>query len=303
MSESGDNGIEWWSRISMGLGGFFIFLWSVAFSGLGFTSIYVHGMVLPIFGLLSVPLAIWGIIKSTFNPPVWRKWRTIGFVAILIMGYFGTTHILPAPVYTSDFESETTYRLPFDGEWYTLAGGDSLDRNYHVATAAFRWAYDFTILKEGKRFEGKRDHVEDYFCFGKPVVAPADGEVVTVEKGNPDRDPGESSYNSILGNHLVIETAPEEYLFLAHLQQGSIKPEKGATVERGEAIAECGNSGRTLRPHLHIHLQASKSFPWAKGLPLRFSGFRSNGETVSRGIPAGESNPKTRDGTFVQHLN
>jgi len=46
----------------------------------------------------------------------------------------------------------------------------------------------------------------------------------------------------------------------------------GDFVDIGTPIGRCGNSGRTTRPHLHIHAQDLESFAFdrAIGVPIAF---------------------------------
>jgi murein DD-endopeptidase MepM/ murein hydrolase activator NlpD len=58
---------------------------------------------------------------------------------------------------------------------------------------------------------------------------------------------------------------------------------RGDRVQAGQQVGECGNSGNTSEPHLHIHLMDD----WEDGLPLYFYGYRSGGTLVERGMPKG----------------
>lgn len=63
---------------------------------------------------------------------------------------------------------------------------------------------------------------EDYYAYGQPVLAPADGTVITVVDGLPDNQPQiETNEQHLAGNHVVIQTGESEFVFLAHLQPGS----------------------------------------------------------------------------------
>jgi murein DD-endopeptidase MepM/ murein hydrolase activator NlpD len=44
----------------------------------------------------------------------------------------------------------------------------------------------------------------------------------------------------------------------------------GHRVEAGETVAECGNSGASLQPHVHLQVSDSLDWPTARGLPIRF---------------------------------
>lgn len=89
------------------------------------------------------------------------------------------------------------------------------------------------------------------------------------------------------GNHVIIQTAADEYLLIAHMQEGSVQVGKDDHVVAGEQLGLVGNSGNTSESHIHIHIQDSSDFfaPSAVGLPLRFSGYLANGESVDPGGP------------------
>ena len=63
-----------------------------------------------------------------------------------------------------------------------------------------------------------------------------------------------------------------------HLAPGSIVVKSGDTVEAGQHIGNCGHSGHSSEPHLHFHVQDSKDFDTAMGLPVRFSNVRRDGD-------------------------
>ncbi len=185
----------------------------------------------------------------------------------------------------ADYQSDVTFRLPFDGLWYTFWGGDDALHNYHVAAAPQRHAYDFVVWKDGSTFSGDGIALEDYYCYGQPVLAPAAGDVVTVVDDLPEVKPQvEMDSEHPAGNHVVIQVAEGEYLFVAHMQPGSIQVRVGETVSAGQVIGLAGNSGNTSEPHIHVHLQdtpdmfttdesgAITGLSDAQGLPLRLHG-------------------------------
>lgn len=290
---------EWWTRAAIGLTVLAFVTWMYVLFGSGIWSVAAHSYLVPILGAFTLPVTFWGVVKTVFNPPLLRRRRIVGFALLIATAVFCTVPMFPAPVSTGGWTSEHAYRLPFEGEWYTTAGGPHLERNYHAVASWSRWAYDFTVRKDGSRHSGDGESLEDYYCFGRPVLAPVGGKVIRLEGSLKDAPPGEHDETSTLGNHLVIEVGPREYLFLATLKKNSLDVEVGDVVSPGQKVAECGNSGRTFLPHVHVHLQNRARFPLAEGLPLRFTEYRADGEIVSRGMPLGAGEGGTPEGQRV----
>lgn len=142
---------------------------------------------------------------------------------------------------------------------------------------------------------------ETFSGFGRPVVAVADGEVVRTRDWQPDarawlgpigitlfmvlgavRELGGAG--AVLGNHVVIRIAPRRYAVVAHLRRRSVRVRAGDRVSAGQQIAECGNTGNTTEPHVHVQLSDSAHPAFAAGLPMAFrladgtTGVPANGE-------------------------
>lgn len=144
--------------------------------------------------------------------------------------------------------------LPFWGEWEITQGHDGKLTHRDE----WRHAWDFEVLDEnGQRFTDTGNFADDYNCFNKPVIAPADGIVQDVEDGIADNIVGEVNVDKNWGNSVVIKHDENIYTKVSHLKKGSVKVEKGAIVKRGEVIASCGNSGRSPEPHLHFQVQST----------------------------------------------
>jgi len=89
------------------------------------------------------------------------------------------------------------------------------------------------------------------------VLAPADGTVVSVSDIHPDEPIGELGQTPSYGNHITLEIGNHRYAIMAHLEQGSARVSEGERVRLGQQIAAVGDSGNSLWPHLHIHVQDS----------------------------------------------
>lgn len=193
---------------------------------------------------------------------------------------------ISVPAYpTDDYETRTTLRLPFDGEWWVFWGGRSREENYHRASALQRYAYDFVVRRDGSTHRGDGSRNQDYWCQGEPVLAPAAGTVVVAEDGVSENVPGEMNADEKLGNHVVIDHGNGEFSLFAHLQTGSVAVATGEAVEPGTPVGTCGNSGNSSEPHLHYQLQSGPDFFTSKSVPAPFHDYLADGEPVEAGEP------------------
>ncbi|HRY31460.1 MAG TPA: urea transporter [Bacteroidales bacterium] len=144
--------------------------------------------------------------------------------------------------------------LPFFGEWAVSQG----HRGKHTHKDQWQHAWDFEIRDENKSYHsGDGSRKEDYYCFGKPVVAAADGWITEATGYIDDNEVGEMNLVQNWGNTVIIRHAENLYTKMCHLKQGSVKVNKGDYIRKGELIGACGNSGRSPRPHLHFQVQAT----------------------------------------------
>ncbi len=176
------------------------------------------------------------------------------------------TPTAPAPE-----RNTTTLSLPFKDAWSVTWGGDTRELNYHHDTPNQRFAFDFVVVDgSGKTFKGNGAQNEDYYAFGREVLAPADGIVTDVISGVRDNTPGSMNSYSGLGNAVFIRHGEQEVSVLAHLTLGSIKVKVGDKVQRGQVVGLCGNSGNSSEPHLHYHLQNGVVIQDAVGIKCYF---------------------------------
>ncbi|WP_406685205.1 peptidoglycan DD-metalloendopeptidase family protein [Seonamhaeicola sp. MEBiC1930] len=175
--------------------------------------------------------------------------------------------------------NETKLILPFNGEWTVFWGGDTKELNYHVESEAQKNAYDIVITdKNGKTFKTDGKTNEDYYAFGKELIAPCDAEVVLAVDGVKDNIPGELNPIYVPGNTVILKTANNEYLFFAHFKQNSIVVKQGQKVKQGELLGLCGNSGNSSEAHLHFHIQNVEDMNKATGAKCYFDEITVNGE-------------------------
>jgi len=140
-----------------------------------------------------------------------------------------------------------------------------------------RYAYDFLMMDEsGKTYFGEDPaDVRAYECYGKAVLAPADGTVVEIGTNCEDGkimlpDDMEITAKDIRGNYVLIKHAENEYGFIGHLLPQSICVKVGEKVQVGQIIAKCGNTGNSSEPHVHFHVQDGIDFYTSAGIPISF---------------------------------
>jgi hypothetical protein len=200
-------------------------------------------------------------------------------------GFFVRQPVKAYPTAYLEYSTRTALRLPFQDAWFVLWGGRVLAENIHVLSPDERFACDFLLRKDGAPCAGDCSTNAQHFAFGQPILAPAAGKVVAAVDGVPDNVPGKANGRQPLGNYVVIDHGGGEFSFLAHLQNGSLAVKAGKKVHAGDVLARCGNSGRSMQPHLHYHLQSSPKPFQGDGLPAFFVDYVADGQAVERGEP------------------
>jgi hypothetical protein len=164
---------------------------------------------------------------------------------------------------------KTRLGLPFEGAWGVVQGMDS--DGTHTSYAAY--ALDF-VPAEAPASEAdfrKRTKLVDHPCYGRPILAPADGRVVWARDGGRELPPFRESRRHEAGNFVIIEHAPDELTEFRHLKKGSLAVKVGDLVRRGQVIGQCGNSGNAVTPHLHFAFLGS--FNPIATRPMRLSDY------------------------------
>jgi hypothetical protein len=140
----------------------------------------------------------------------------------------------------------------------------------------------------GWRAAAATEPPERFAGFGRTLLSPIAGRVVAVH----DLEVDHAAYRSapagltfllgqgrrvragvlgIAGNHVVIAASEHgPFVLLAHLRQGSARVHAGDRVAAGEPVGECGNSGNSVQPHVHLQVSDSTDWPVARGLPICF---------------------------------
>lgn len=219
-----------------------------------------------------VSVAGYAVIRRRLSAPIVSA-IVLG-AAVLVPGMW-PKGLLAIPYPGPDAPS-VTIRVPTDRPMRVYWGGEAIEHNYHALYPDQRWAYDLVVEPAGVG----SSRLEDYGCYGVPVLAPIGGRIFGVLDGEPDQPPGVVADTDVFaGNHVVIELeATKTYLLIAHLARGSVAVKPNDRVSEGDVIGKCGSSGRTSEPHVHIHHQRQPIGPYpiglAEGLPLAFRGDR-----------------------------
>jgi hypothetical protein len=145
-----------------------------------------------------------------------------------------------------------------------------------------RFGLDLKLVDaEGREFKGTGKRNEDFFAWGQPLRAPADGVVVSVDNAQQDNTvigtenlwtPGDVETEPMqgFGNHVLINHGQGEFSLLAHVRAGSVVVGKGDRVRAGQVVAQVGNSGSSLGPHLHYELRTGWGLKGITGMPAYF---------------------------------
>jgi murein DD-endopeptidase MepM/ murein hydrolase activator NlpD len=184
----------------------------------------------------------------------------------------------------------TRLTLPFSGIWGVIQGFDSGETHTGYATFAIDFA---PAVRAGTREPPRGAPLGQFPCYGRPVLAPADGTVVAAAGGARDW-PGHAKGRGD-GNFVILQHAPAEYTEFRHLAAGSVNLKVGDRVRRGDWIGRCGNSGNAGTPHLHIGFLSSVDPIVTR--PMVFSGYQV---LTGAGWKPGDGTP--RKGEFLRNV-
>lgn len=187
-----------------------------------------------------------------------------------VVGLWFLPHTPPIP---APEKHTAELALPFEGQWLVLWGGDTRELNQHHGAPNQKYGFDFVgVGPNGKTHKNEGKKNEDYYAFGRKVLAPGDGIVTDVIRGVRDNTPGSMNPYSALGNAVIIRHRKHEVSVIAHFKQKSIRVEVGDKVKKGQVLGLCGNSGNSSEAHIHYHLQNTPVIQDGTGIKCVFSG-------------------------------
>jgi len=252
------------------------------------------------------------VVEAAQTPPFFGKRRVVVARSI---GRFSAQDVAPLIAYLADPLPTTAVVLvrprlcptrarlvfPYAGRSAILDGHDALSHHRlwnfaHPKLKAFgvvdntqRYALDIVAVDDqGAMFRGDGKRNRDWFSWGHPVRAPAEGRVIATHDGQPDNDVvgDENRWTdrdftkdeaSSDGNYVLIDHGEGEMSLLAHLREGSVKVHKGDLVHAGDVVAEAGNSGSSLGPHTHYELRDGWGLKGVHARPAYFRDVRIAG--------------------------
>jgi hypothetical protein len=190
-------------------------------------------------------------------------------------------HVLGAPVKGAD--------------WIADDGPSNDEDNHHRrgvvvldgrAVDSRRYAIDWMRTMDGVTYSGDARDVHSYYCYGKPVLAVADGRVVTARDGLPENIPGHGdafhpaipiTLDTIAGNTITLDIGGGQFAYYLHLQPGSLRVKAGDHVRRGQMLGRIGATGDAREPHLHFEVTDSAKALAGDGLPYLIDRYRLQG--------------------------
>ena len=209
--------------------------------------------------------------------------------------------------------------LPFLGTWQ-VTQGHTCDTNHRRGRLGGQFSWDFVAVRDmghlGAPGFDTSHRNDDSETFGRSLISPVTGTVVSVVDGVDDNDaqnsfPRRSLAEAtrhprwFLGNHVVLDAGRGVFVLLAHLKKDSVVVRPEAVVHKGDPIAQAGNSGNTMLPHVHIQVMdgADPADSAVSGIPALFrdyvevttGGEKTEREMIVRRLTAGDP----PDGAFV----
>ena len=195
---------------------------------------------------------------------------------------------VPLTIEPHAYQQKVRLVFPLAGEALIWDGHDFLShhrrldfdhavvRQLGLTSNSGRYSLDIVLVdRAGELRRAGSDRPEDNLSYRQPVLAPGDG-VVVAATGDVDEahvtslEELERNPMALFGNYIVIDHGNGEFSRLGHLFPGSLRVAIGQRVHAGDVVAQVGNSGSSLFPHLHYELGRTADL-FGEGLPAVFS--------------------------------
>ncbi len=174
-----------------------------------------------------------------------------------------------ASVAVRSYKSPIVYRAPLAGQWLMQAIPGV--QSHHRFNPSTEFAVDFFKLgPDGHMVHDDKLKAANFYGFGAPVMAAADGTVVAVIMAGMKKDFRAAN----AGNLVTIRHEKDgvvEYSSYGHLRTGSVHVKPGDRVAQGQTIGEVGDTGDSAAVHLHFQVNVGPDAFTSKSLPATFS--------------------------------
>lgn len=249
---------------------------------------------------------LYAFVFSRFEYPLIEIYSVL-IAALFVKAYFSESNgekvkkrkfIMPVLTLVSTFyviaeeykhQPETGYNLsrPIqteEGEALIVGkGGNTILFNHHIVDKRQSYAVD-VAMKIGffDTWGMLTGDASDFTIFGKEILSPCRGTVISARLSLEDQVPGETLESTPEGNAIELEckgSNGKAYIFrYAHLKQNSSGLKVGDEIEKGAILGKVGNTGNTSWPHLHIDVIEKDS---QQAVPIFFGGkFLRAGEVL-----------------------
>jgi len=257
--------------------------------------------------LLGLALLVVGFVLALVLPGE-GAWRT-ALVAVLVVpgAYLAVGRSLggasaPRP---SDGAPTVVLAAVVQGRWTAVNSPTTRVPSHGTHGYAQTWAVDLLVDGDLAAPGGAFGDPAELASFGVPVRSAVAGVVVAASDGQRDHRTRrgvagfawflpESTVRAfggmtrVLGNHVVVRAEPspvqgvDVHVLVCHLRRGSLAVRTGQQVRAGEELGQCGNSGNSTQPHVHLQAMTGPDPRRATGLPFRFAvaDLPADGETV-----------------------
>jgi murein DD-endopeptidase MepM/ murein hydrolase activator NlpD len=195
-----------------------------------------------------------------------------------------------------EYKSQAEYGFPLEGMWLVKGTPNAGVFDHHRFGVSSEFGVDFLrVGSRGKIFRGDGKSPSDYYSYGERVLAAAQGKVVAVNSAetqewfrfNPKKGETEEQFQErqlkdvrqalqgdvgswAAGNYVLIEHAEAEYSAYLHLKENSVRVKAGDLVQRGQHIAEVGNTGDSYGAHFHFQVIDTPDLVRGRSLPFEF---------------------------------
>ncbi|PKH41274.1 Peptidase family M23 [Nocardioides alpinus] len=192
-------------------------------------------------------------------------------------------------------QSAIDLTYPFEGRWLTQNSPANRVPSHGTVLLATSYAIDFVPVDGRGRTAPfklgslvRPEPAERFPGFGRVILAPVRGVVVRVHKTSLDHESYRglpsvgyaltqrgrvaAGWESLAGNHVMIETGDGAVVAVCHLQQDRVDVRVGQEVGVGEELGRCGNSGNSTEPHVHIQAMDGVDVRHAAAVPVTFGG-------------------------------